>query len=179
MLEQLKREFRGLKVVDCGLWHEQVIRVDGTLEPVPAVLADDVPYQRPALCDRDVREQLGCAHTALRLRAVKMVEDIGVALVKMAGSKTVESKARELVENYRAGLAALEIEIIQTDRDKSDLELEHAVLCDKQPAAVLERQEVEARIAKVKQRQKVCNEKIRALQSETLRAIEAIEVDVS
>lgn len=182
MLETLKEELREYKVVDCGLWHEQVERIGSTMVPKLASQSVDVRYKRVKFCEKEIRDHLGCAHTAIRSIAVDKVEAITKLLLEKAGTDAgLITEIKEISSKYRETIKALELKIIETDIEKSRLELEHAEVCEKisqneTPALLEALSKVEENIVSVILQQKRCNVEIRTLQAETLAAIDAMEI---
>ena len=184
MLQQLKDEFRQLKVIDCGLWHEQVERIENTDIPKLSTMPYDVRYQRVKFCDKKTRDHMGCAHTSVRGIALQKIEQITAILLLQAESDSgLKQQITEIVENYRRSLNEIELAIIQADIKKSGLELLHAEICEKQhnqvnPPVPEELLAVERDIFQIIEQQKQINSEIKSLNHNTMSLIEDIESKV-
>ncbi|MFC1750246.1 hypothetical protein ACFL2V_15710 [Pseudomonadota bacterium] len=182
MLEQLKLELRQFKVIDCGLWHEQVEREEQSIMPKLSVLPGDVRYKRMKFCDKSTRNHLGCAHTNVRNEAIRKVKEIGTLMLEQAeGEPSLAKEIRCTCSAYCEKLQAFEMKIAETDIKKSGLELDHAAVCEKltehETEALKEQcMHVEQEIRSVIGIQKQHNNEIRALQKEMLVKIEALEM---
>ena len=181
MLQQLKQEFCQLKVVDCGLWHEQVDRFENTKKPKLSAISHEVRYQRVKFCGKETRAHLGCAHTSLRCRAIQLVEEMASLMEEKAGDdKNLQQKICEFPLSYKQSLQKFEMDIIQHDIQKSELELAHAEVCEKladgeSPLLNDKLRAIEKKISVVVAQHKALNVEIRAFHQDMIATIEAIE----
>ncbi len=120
-LEELRNSINGFEAIKCGMRHEAVQRVAGSIEPLPNEIVDH-GFLRCEYCPRERRQKhVACAHTNARnvmLDAVRTLQD--------DDKLPVDQRRPQDLTQLNDDLVQLDVSIFQLDQRRSDIELEHA-----------------------------------------------------
>ena len=108
----LREEITALSVVKCRMFHERVIRAEGSLLPIVLWYSKD-SYQRVGLCSPEIRAQrLGCSHTTARIKLERAISEL----------EKFDEVIRAPGSAFRKELSCLDNEIHLLDHRKGEAE---------------------------------------------------------